>query len=98
MACFDVLVYFVGVFWDVPQGNTSGGNSQSNDDELKGNSALDIHLELPIMAYLRVGEVPMGLTPKEQDQIVHKVKQFQCKGNSLLRVWTDGRIRVVPCL
>jgi hypothetical protein len=32
----------------------------------------------------------MGLTPKERDQIVHRVKQFRWEGNSLLRVWIDG--------
>jgi hypothetical protein len=29
-----------------------GGNSQNDNDKPKGNSALDIHLNLPIMAYL----------------------------------------------
>ncbi len=41
----------LGCFKDVPYNNTSGGNSQSDNDEPKGNSALDIHLDLPIMAY-----------------------------------------------
>ncbi len=52
MACFYIHVYFVGGFLDVPQGNMCGGNSQSDNDEPKGNSALDIHLDLLIMAYL----------------------------------------------
>ncbi len=73
MACFYIHVYFVGVFWDVPQGNTCGRNSQS-DDELKCNSALDIHLDLLVMAYLQVSEVSMGFTPKEQNRVVHKAK------------------------
>jgi hypothetical protein len=38
----------------------------------------------------------MGLTPKEQDRVVHKGKQFQWEGNSLLQVWTNGQVRVVP--
>jgi hypothetical protein len=29
-----------------------GGNSQNEDDELEGNNALDIHLDLPVMAYI----------------------------------------------
>jgi len=37
---------------------------------------MEIHLDLPIMAYLQVGEVPMGLTPKEWYQVVHRVKRF----------------------
>jgi len=49
-----------------------------------------IHLYLPIMAYLQASKVSMGLTPKERDQIVHRVKRFQWEGNSLLHVWIDG--------
>jgi hypothetical protein len=41
------------------------GNSYNDDDELKGNNALDIHLGLSIMTYLQVGEILVGLTPKE---------------------------------
>ncbi len=37
---------------DVPQGNIGSGNSHSDDDELEGNGALDIHLYLHVMAYL----------------------------------------------
>jgi hypothetical protein len=51
-------------------------NSENDDDESKGNNALDILLDLPVMAYLQVGEVLMGLTPKEWDRIIHKVKCF----------------------
>jgi hypothetical protein len=41
-----------GCFGDVPQGNTSNGNSQSDNDELKANGTLNIHLDLFVMAYL----------------------------------------------
>ncbi len=71
---FAYLCTLLGSSGDVPQGHTGGGNSQSDDDELKGNRALNIHLDLPIMAYLHVGEILVGLTPKEQDQVVHKEK------------------------
>ncbi len=50
---FTYLCTLLGCFRDVPQGNMSGGNSQSDGDEPKGNNALDIHLDLPIMAYLQ---------------------------------------------
>jgi hypothetical protein len=42
--------------------------------ELEGNSALDIYDDTPIIAYLQVGEVPIGLTPKERDHVVHRTK------------------------
>jgi hypothetical protein len=50
------------------------GNFHNDDDEPKGNGALDIHLDLPVMAYLHACEVSVGLTPKEQDWVVHKAK------------------------
>jgi hypothetical protein len=42
--------------------------------ELEGNSALDIYDNAPIIAYLHAGEVPIGLTPKERDCVVHRAK------------------------
>jgi hypothetical protein len=42
--------------------------------ELKGNGTLDIYDHAPIIAYLQAGEVPIGLTPKERDRVVHKAK------------------------
>ncbi len=45
-------------------------------DEVEGNNALDIHLNLLVMTYLQVGEVLVILTPREWDWVVHKVKRF----------------------
>jgi hypothetical protein len=73
---FANLCILLGCFTDVPHGNMSSGNSHNNDDELEGNDALNIHLDLFIMAYLQASEVLVGLTPKEQDRVIHRVKQF----------------------
>jgi hypothetical protein len=62
---FAYMCILLGCSGDVPHGNTSSGNFHNDDDELEGNGALDIHLNLRVIAYLHVGEVPMGLTPKE---------------------------------
>jgi hypothetical protein len=43
-------------------------NGDSHDDqdiELEGNSALDIHEDAPIIAYLQTNGVSVRLTPKE---------------------------------
>ncbi len=53
-----------------------GWNSQSDDDELEGNNALDIHLDFPIMAHLQASEVRVGFTPKEWDWVVHRANWF----------------------
>jgi len=46
------LCILLGCSRDVLQVNMGGGNSQNEDDELEGNNALDIHLDLPVMAYI----------------------------------------------
>jgi hypothetical protein len=43
---------------------------------------LDIHEDAHVIAYLHIGEVLVGLTPKERDCIVHKAKRFGWEGNS----------------
>jgi hypothetical protein len=42
--------------------------------ELRGNGALKIYDDALVIAYLQVGEVLIGLTPKEWDHVVHKAK------------------------
>jgi hypothetical protein len=66
--------------------------------ELEGNGALDIYDDALVIAYLQVGEVPIGLTPKERDHVVHRAKRFKWEGNSLLWMWVDGQMKVVPHL
>jgi hypothetical protein len=63
--------------------------------ELEGNSALDIYDNAPIIAYLQVGEVPIGLTPKERDRVVHTAKRFNWEGNFFLWMWANGQVKVV---
>jgi hypothetical protein len=80
--CWDIL----GMY---PKAVNSG-NSHIDNDEPKGNGALDIHLYLPVLAYLHACKISMGLTPKEWDRIIHRAKWFRREGNSLLCVWIDG--------
>jgi hypothetical protein len=52
------------------------GDPHDVDMELEGNGALHIYDEARVIAYLQVGEVPIGLTPKERDYVVHKAIQM----------------------
>jgi hypothetical protein len=58
---------------------------------------LHIHANAPIIAYLQVYEISVGLTLKEWNWVVQKAKWFKWEGNSLLHVWVDGQVWVVPC-
>jgi hypothetical protein len=81
---------------DVPYTNVDNGDPHDVDMESEGNGALDIYDNVPIIAYLQVGEVPIGLTPKEMDHVVHRAKQFKWEGNSLLWMWAYGQMKVMP--
>ncbi len=51
---------------NVPHSGMDNGDSHDDQDiELEGNSALDIHEDSPIIAYLQTNKVLIGLTPKE---------------------------------
>jgi hypothetical protein len=55
---------------DVPHSSMDNGDSRHDQDiELEGNGALDIHEDAFVIAYLQIGEVPIGLTPKEQTML-----------------------------
>jgi hypothetical protein len=60
------------------------GNPHDVDMELEGNGALDIYDDAIVIAYLQAGEILIGLTPKERDCVVHKVKRFKWEDNSFL--------------
>ncbi len=72
----------LGCFKDVPQINVDDGDPYDVDMESKGNGALNIYDDAPIIAYLQASEVSIGLTPKERGHVVHRAKQFTWEGNS----------------
>jgi hypothetical protein len=69
---------------DVPQTSTDDGDPHDVDMELEGNGVLDIYDDAFVITYLQGSEVPIGLTPKEKDHVMHKAKWFKWEGNSLL--------------
>ncbi len=92
------LCILLGCFGDVLQSSMDDGDPHDVDMESKDNGALDIYEDAPVIAYLQIGEILIGLTPKEKDCVVHRTKRFKWKGNFLLRMWVDGQVKVVPHL
>jgi len=78
------LCTLLGCFGDLPQTSVNDGDPHDVDMESKGNGALDIYDDALIITYLQASEIPIGLTPKERDCVVHKAKQFKWEGNSFL--------------
>jgi hypothetical protein len=87
----------LGCLSDVLQTTMDDEDPHDVDMELEGNGALHMYDEAPIIAYLQVGEVRIGLTPKGRDRVVHKAKQFKWEGNFLLQMWVNGQVKDVPC-
>jgi hypothetical protein len=54
-----------------------GGDSHDANIEPNSDGALNIHMHALVIAYLQMNEISIGLTPKEQNQIVHKAKWFK---------------------
>ncbi len=73
------------------------GDPRDVDIESKGNGSLNIYDDAPTIAYLQVGEISIGLTPKERDHVMHRAKWFKWESNSLLWMWADGEVKVMPC-
>ncbi len=59
---------------------------------------MDIYDDALVIAYLQASEVPIGLTLKEKDRVVHRAKHFKLKGNSFLWMWANGQVKVLPRL
>jgi len=76
------ITYFctlLGCYRDVAQISMKFecGDSHDANMELEGDGALNIIDDAFIIAYLQASEVPIGLTPKEQNRDVHKAKWFK---------------------
>jgi hypothetical protein len=51
-----------------------GGDSHDANIEPNSDGALNIRVDALVIENLQMGEILVGLTPKEQNQIVHKAK------------------------
>ncbi len=56
------LCTLLGCFRDVFETNVDDEDHHDVDMESKGNGALDIYDDAPIIVYLQANEVPVGLT------------------------------------
>jgi len=95
---FTYLCTLLGCSWEVSQISMDDEDPHDVDMESKCNGALDIYDDTFVIAYLQAREVPIGLTPKEKDHVVHKAKRFKWEGNSFLRMWANGQVNIVLCL
>jgi hypothetical protein len=65
--CWDILGF-------VLETNMGTGDSYDVNIDFKNDGALDIKENAYVFAYLQISEVPIGLTPKEHDLVMHRAK------------------------
>ncbi len=56
----------------------------------------DVHVDALVMTFLRTGEVSGTIGAKERDRVLQRARRYRLKGRHVLRVWKDGKVRVVP--
>jgi hypothetical protein len=66
---------------------------ESSGDLTRGR---DIHRDVLVMEYLRSGTLARTIGAKERDWILQRAKRFKWEGSHMLRLWEDGRVRLVP--
>ncbi len=94
---FTYLCIVLEHFGNVPHNGMDNGDFHHDQDiKLEGNGVLDIHEDIPIIASTSMWS-SNWVTLKEQNHIMHRAKRFKWEGNFLVRVWTNGWIRVLPC-
>ena len=56
----------------------------------------DVHEDTHLMTFLRTGRIPCIVDAKERDRVVQRARRYRLEGRHVLRVWDDGRVRIVP--
>ncbi len=78
------LSILLGRSKDVFHSNMGNEDSHDLEIELEGDGVLDIYENALVIAYLQASEILIGLTPKERNHIVHRVKWFKWESNPFL--------------
>jgi hypothetical protein len=77
-------------------GQSGDGQSVDPDVQEEDTDQQDVHVDAQVMAFLRTGEVPSTVGAKERDRVLQRAKRYRLEGRHVLRVWKDGKVRVVP--
>ncbi len=56
----------------------------------------DVHDDTLVLEFLRTSMVLGMVSAKEKDCVLQRAKRYQLEGIHILRVWEDGRVRIIP--
>ncbi|CAM6073098.1 unnamed protein product [Sphagnum tenellum] len=75
-------------------------NGRSLDPEV-GDGSIDhhdVHDDTLVLEFLRTSMVSGMVNAKERDRVLQRAKRYRLEGTHILRVWEDGKVRIVPHL
>jgi hypothetical protein len=73
-------------------------DGQSSDHEV-GDGSIghhDVHDDTLVLEFLRTSMVLGMVSAKERNRVFQRTKRYRLEGTHILRVWEDGRVRIVP--
>jgi hypothetical protein len=73
-------------------------DGQSLDPEV-GDGSIghhDVHDDTLVLEFLQTSKVSGMVSAKERDRVLQQAKRYRLEGTRILRVWEDGRVRIVP--
>jgi hypothetical protein len=75
-------------------------DGQSSNPEVGDGSIShhDVHDDTLVLEFLRISMVSGMVSAKEKDRVFQRAKRYRLEGTHILRVWEDGRVRIVPHL
>jgi hypothetical protein len=73
-------------------------DGQSSDHEV-GDGSIghhDVHDATLVLEFLRTSMVLGMVSAKERGYVLQQIRRYRLEGTHILRVWEDGRVRIVP--
>jgi len=84
------------------EGHVTSYSSQKVDgqslDPKVGDGSIDhhdVHDDTLVLEFLRTSMVSNMVNAKERDRVLQQAKRYRLEGTHILRVWEDGKVRIV---
>jgi hypothetical protein len=72
------------------------GQSSDPEDGDGSTGHHDVHDDTLVLEFLRTSMVLGMVSAKERDRVLQQARSYRLEGTHILRVWEDGKVRIVP--
>ncbi len=56
----------------------------------------DVHDDTLVLEFSRTSMLLGMVSAKERDRVLQRTKRYRLEGTHILRMWEDGRVRIIP--